>query len=336
MASEEEREKILAEYKAAAAAGFNDEDNEADFDPAAYDSEEDAEFSGDDESEEEEAEPDPVVLNGSMHLNDEGRVILSGTWALQSQLIQEEKDSLNVNKPLKKHPKFKLKSQDKCEDDAGNNSKLLLFDICRPTLCKAPPSTAGNDDINTSLPTRRTMCFDGFFIQPPPETDTPKNGSDDNNEQQKQEKKIKERDIEIFFTYDNDAGSYRLSGRGYNEYGPFVLSDGTYTVHSGGKKARVKCNKTYGSGGDAKGTQSGSKRSRRSSNDDDSFDDDFDEKADYGEVNELCEDAGLSIEELRAKYYGGGGGGNDADGDVKVSASKRARLDDSDSDECGF
>ena len=67
-------------------------------------------------------------------------------------------------------------------------------------------------------------------------------------------------------------------------------------------------------------------------------------KTDFCEVNELCEDAGLSIEELRAKYYGGGGGGggdggDDEDGGGKVKAPsphmKGARLEEDD-DDCGF
>ena len=78
MASEEDRSKILAEYKAASeAAIFNEEDDdEVDFDPS------DGEFSGDDDSSDDndDQEPDPVVLNGSIHLNDEGRIIYSGTW----------------------------------------------------------------------------------------------------------------------------------------------------------------------------------------------------------------------------------------------------------------
>ena len=417
MASEEEREKILAEYKAASeAAIFNEEDDdEVDFDPS------DGEFSGDDDSsddDDDDQEPDPVVLNGSIYLNDEGRIIYSGTWALQSQLNEEDKDILGTKVSHRKHPKFKLKSQRRYHNNSStttlqqqppamsNNNEL--FDLERPTLSKLPRPTAEAGDGTAGepqLPTRRTICFDGFFIQPPVDGSTPedddtpqagsneKDGTATNNDGKRtsldqqhhsspQGKKIKERDIEIFITTtknnnDNNANSdnvlesvdgllYHVSGRGYNEYGPFVL-DGTYTLPnkpdngsgSGGTsgsaaKARVKCNKTYGvGGGDAKTTTTRSsgnavaargKRSRRHTNDDDdSFDDDFDEKADYGEVNELCEDAGLSIEELRRKYYGGGGGGGDDgnekdgdDGGGKISAVKRARLEESDDDECGF
>lgn len=84
MASEEERAKILAEYKAAAAA--DDDDNEAEFNPAFYDSENDDEFTGDESSDKEEAVVDPVVLNGTLHINDEGRM------CLQSQLDAESQD----------------------------------------------------------------------------------------------------------------------------------------------------------------------------------------------------------------------------------------------------
>ena len=101
MASEEKCAKILAEYKAAAAA---DDDNEVDFNPGNYDSENDDEFTGDESSDEEEAIVDPVVLNGTLYINDEGRIIISGTWCLQSQLVTESQD-LMCTKPVVKHPK---------------------------------------------------------------------------------------------------------------------------------------------------------------------------------------------------------------------------------------
>ena len=119
MASQEEREKILAEYKAASeAAIFNEEDDdEVDFDPS------DGEFSGDDDSsdDDDDQEPDPVVLNGSIYLNDEGRIIYSGTWALQSQLNEEDKDILGTKVSHRKHPKFKLKSQRRYHNNSTTN-----------------------------------------------------------------------------------------------------------------------------------------------------------------------------------------------------------------------
>ena len=120
MASEEERAKILAEYKAAAAA--DDDDNEEDFNPANYDSENDDEFTGDESSDDEEdVIVDPVVLNGTLYINDEGRIIISGTWCLQSQLVTESQD-LMCTKPVVKHPKFKLKSQDRVYGTSGPSS----------------------------------------------------------------------------------------------------------------------------------------------------------------------------------------------------------------------
>ena len=139
----------------------------------------------------------------------------------------------------------------------------------------------------------------------------------------------------------------------------------------------MRCRKTYGAGvaGNAKGkshhdrgggeacivdsiavaTTGRSRRRRRPIHDRD--DHHLEGKADYGEVNELYEDMGLSIEELRRKYYGGGGGAGEEEGkgeeeedgkmraaDASASsgtgtyaASKRMRrMDDSDDDECGF
>ena len=111
-----------------------------------------------------------------------------------------------------------------------------MFDIHRPTLSKLP-STDSND--NSSIPSRRIMCFDGFFLQPPSpsEADTPPIDNTDKQPPAKQpDKKIKERDIDIELCFttngSNDASTYyNVLGRGYNEYGQFVLSNGTYILH---------------------------------------------------------------------------------------------------------
>mmetsp|Transcript_20437 Transcript_20437/g.44356 ORF Transcript_20437/g.44356 Transcript_20437/m.44356 type:complete len:402 (+) Transcript_20437:174-1379(+) len=398
-----EKEKELAASSAAVAAAYDDdeeEDDEADFDPYAAnsDDDDDDDNSEDDDDNEEDGTKDHVVLNGTIHLNDDGRVIYSGTWSLQSEM-DSYLSFVSPNSKPRKPPKFKLKSQDVCypprsssssacpqqkSSDGGNGndngngkgksrskSSMVLFDIHRPTLAKEPPAAvtgAGDEDKSSitalTIPTRRTMIFDGFFFEPLPPPTTADHGNHG--------KKIKERDVEVFFTTvenensspSSSAVAYRISGRGYNDYGPFVL-DGTYnpppqsTVSNEDKEgqqqqqrrscAKVECNKSYGSGGMTKATRSTSgsgggaaianngKRSRRN-RDDGMYDEDFDEKADHHEVNELCMDAGLSIEELRRKYYGGGGGGDEeesGDGGGKVVA-KRPRLDSSDDDECGF
>jgi len=400
MASEEERAAIMAEYNAA----FEDDDEEADFDPSNFDDDDDSEEgSSEDDEEEDEGKPrDHAVLTGSIHLNEEGRVIYSGTWCMKSET---NKAGASLDEKLrKKHPKFKLKSQAACHpppcptSNGGSNDgkprRGALFDARRPTLSKIPP-TPEKDDGDApavALPTRRTMIFDGFFFEPPPPATTaegakaPPSSPDDDATPKKHPhhhhhphgRKIKERDVELFFTtagHDEITNggpaeaevAYKVSGRGHNEYGPFVL-DGTYTPppsatktsdgngtnidsserkgskhhhkHSKGLTATIACSKTYGVGGAAKATKGGAakgaRRSKRNRKDDDSFDDDFgDEKADYGEVAELYDDATLSIEQLRKKYYGGGDDEEEGDGGGKVAPAKRPKLDDSD-DECGF
>lgn len=429
MASEEERRAaILAEEYGAFAAG-SDDDDEVEFDPANFDDDEgDASSGSDDEDEGGEEKPqDYAVLTGSVHLNDEGRVICAGTWCMKSELDKEEAAAAAVpanggggehggggspeKPPLqpqggkkKKPPKFKLKSQSVCHapplpnngndgngKSGGPKPRGVLFDVRRPTLTRLPPPDGGAAD----FPTRRTMIFDGFFFEPVPEGALPSSDANDGDGKRNHPhgKKIKERDVEVFFTTSDhgdhgangnevsedgkggnlkpQAGAaveYRISGRGHNEYGPFVL-DGTYVPppttetpdaaggngaegvgekkegskhhhhkHAKGPCATVVFDKTYGVGGTAKATRS---VGRRYDDDDDSADDDFDDKAEYGEVSELYEDATLSIEELRRKYYGGGGGGGEeeapGDGGGKVAATvKRPRLEDSDDDECGF
>ena len=362
MASEEERAAILAEYKASVASAHNDDEDdfddedEAEFDPNAAFSDDDDD--GDGEEEEEEEEADYVVLTGSIHLNEEGRIIYSGNWCMKSEL-----DTTNTTATT---AKFKLKSQEVCHpppppgakksgtNNTANNKKL--FDIRRPTMT--------ND---VMFPSRRMLIFDGFFFEkPPPAADgegslppTPK----ENGSEKMSPKKIKERDVELFISaVENDTGmvnlsSFRIAGRGQNEYGQFVL-DGTYTppgeLDDKNHRATVICNKTYGVGGAAKKEtraaaakqgSSSNKRKARAHDDDDSFDEDFDgeERADYTELIELSEDANLSVEELRKKYYGGGEDDEeevdeDDDGGGKMSAvAKKPRLDEESDDEaCGF
>lgn len=366
MASEEERAAILAEYKASvASANPDDEDDylededEADFDP---DSDEE-EFEGDVDSEEEAAEEQPddyCVLTGSIHLNEEGRIIYSGTWCMKSEFDDDIKNTLHngsfgfLQKLHKKnYPKFKLKSQNVCylPGGGGGGDNKKLFDIHQPTLTE----TGGE------VSSRRIVMFDGFFCEKPPpsaaDDSTPKENGEKSSSSSSSPKKIKERDVELFISLvetenTNDGvgadgkSRYRIAGRGQNEYGQFVL-DGSYIPPTElfESKATVICNKRYGVGGDTKETRAASKGSKRKARaDDDSFDEDFDseERADYTELIELSEDANLSVEELRKKYYGGGDEDEeevdeDDDGGGKIPAAKKPRLEEeSDDEECGF
>ncbi|KAK1735040.1 hypothetical protein QTG54_014106 [Skeletonema marinoi] len=266
-------------------------------------------------------------------------------------------DVVDEKQSKKNHPKFKLKSQNVCsppplpQGQGGEATNYVgnkkLFDIRQPTLTKTG-----------EVPSRRIIMFDGFFFakpQPPPVVADDLTPKETNGEKSSSApKKIKERDVELFIseveteknTELDDKSTYRIAGRGQNEYGQFVL-DGTYTpptVFHKHNKAMVICNKTYGVGGTTKETRAAKGSKRKARSDDDSFDEDFDgeERADYTELIELSEDANLSVEELRKKYYGGGEDDEeefdeDEDGGGKMSAVKKPRLDEeSDDDECGF
>mmetsp|Transcript_2323 Transcript_2323/g.4934 ORF Transcript_2323/g.4934 Transcript_2323/m.4934 type:complete len:453 (+) Transcript_2323:191-1549(+) len=405
-------------------------------------------FAGSDtEDEEEQAKDDYAVLTGSIHLNDDGRVVYSGTWCMNSELDKDDDGGSGCNeddagqkeknnhsqrhqhhRKHKKHPKFKLRSQEvylpwplpaSGNEPSGSNGNvtpkkahMALFDVNRPTLSQVPSSTSNGNNEPTNLPGRRTIIFDGFFFEALSEEENKSasstspvktSGSGSSNGEKHHHhhhhhhgKKVRERDVEIFFTLvkseidDNGDGkektapTYIISGRGHNDYGPFVLN-GTFMPsvstdsaestkddrnssndNNHGPSATIICKKKYGSGGAAKETKPGAKtagdldghiitnratkRNRgavyKDGNDHDDDDDEdwCEEKADFEELIELTEDAGLSIEELRKKYYGGGGDNDDGvaekkedyDGGGKLPPAKKAKIDDSDDDECGF
>jgi len=307
MASEEDkRAKILAEYQAS----LQDEsEDEADFDPADPDDDEGT------------AVLECAVLTGSLHLNEEGRLIYSGTWCMKSELNAEEAT-------IKKNSKFKLKSQDSfypVSDESVLSDGRTLFDFDRPTLSQAAGASR--------LPEQRLLVFDGFYFEA-----SPANSAEaSNGDKPQQGKKVKERGVEVAIACDTSGipPIYKIAGRGSNEYGQFGI-EGTYTPPSNdegkgegskrckhkGPSAKAVCRKTYAFATAAKGDVE----------EDDSFDDDFDDKAEWGEAVELMEDANMSIEELKRKYYGGGvtdEDDKDDDGGGKVAA-KKFRLDDSD------
>ena len=69
----------------------DDDDDEADFDPCDDDDDEES------DDDEEEEEKDCAVLTGTIHLNDEGRVIYSGTWCMKSEMDKEHGEGYNGN-----------------------------------------------------------------------------------------------------------------------------------------------------------------------------------------------------------------------------------------------
>lgn len=327
MASEAERDAILAEYKAAASAGlYDDDDDEADFDPGD---------DSDGSNASEEGEPDYAILEGTLSLNDEGRLIYSGTWSMKSD--------------PNKYSKFKLRSQDvfhskeqltksyhgeEKQDGGPKKSSPLLFDFSSPTQTKLDKNNESGD-----VPTRRNIMFDGFFFV---KSDSRKEEPSNRNGEHKSKEKIKERDVEIFFQQKIDSTqssiSYEVTGRGYNAYGPFVLEGKYFVPKTNQSQAVMELEKTYGSGGSAKDTNV-ARGSKRRSLDSDDEEEEYEEKAGFSELIELTEDANLSVEELRKKYYGGRMAEEepDEDGGGGKMPSKKARLEESDdSSDCGF
>jgi hypothetical protein len=327
MASEEERAAILAEYKAAASAGFSgSDDDEADFDPGD---------DSDEDSASEEEEPDYVILDGSLSLNEEGRLIYSGVWCMKSDGTKHHKFKMRSQEVFHSKEQLVGGSDEKTEkqDDGPKKAEPSLFDLYRPTLSKLDKSN-GSD----SLPMRRTIIFDGFFIEKSNEN---KDGAA-NGDHKKHSEKIKERDVEIFIQHNSEdaatISSYDVTGRGCNSYGPFVL-EGKYTVPNANElPAVMELHKIYGSGGNAKDSNVARGSKRRNYESDDDEDEVYEEKAGFAELIELTEDANLSVEELRRKYYGGDGEDEKEDGDGgggKLPA-KKARLEESDDSDCGF
>eukprot|EP00956_Cyclotella_meneghiniana_P010357 scaffold14330_cov80-Cyclotella_meneghiniana.AAC.4 len=330
MASEAERDAILAEYKAAASAGLYDDDDDDDDDEADFDPGDDSDGS----NASEEGEPDYAILEGTLSLNDEGRLIYSGTWSMKSDPNKYSKFKLRSQDAF--HSKEQLMKSDHGEEkqDGPKKASPLLFDFSSPTQTNIDKSN-GSDDVTT----RRNIMFDGFFFV---KSDNRKEEPGDRNGEHKSKEKIKERDVEIFFQQKIDSTqnsiSYEVTGRGYNAYGPFVLEGKYFVPKSNQSQAVMELEKTYGSGGSAKDTNVARGSKRKSLDSDDDVEEEYEEKAGFSELIELTEDANLSVEELRKKYYGGGMAEeeSDADGGGGKMPSKRARLEESDDSDCGF
>jgi len=295
---------------------------------------------------------DAIILQGSLYVNEEGRCIYSGTWTMQRDLkegkqqtrgAEDDKgeDGKNNNKEKKK-TKFKLKSKkqlnDESEDGSNQAKKTSLLTLI-----------GRNGDCGESSDKPQSILFDGFFVT-------------DETDSIQPHRKVKERDVEITFsrilnppargssnsTNRGDGLSskrrYRVDGRGGNEFGAFSI-EGTYTPcqqHDEEKKGEVggmsmpqslSCRKWY--------TPIIKPKKRRREEDEYGSDDDDDyeisgDEADFEEVIGLQSEAGMSIEELRKKYYGGGETLNVEDG-ISSTANKRNKvMEDDDDDGCGF
>ncbi len=388
MATEEERTAILAEYMDQVDQDNGDDEEEFEGDYFDDDDDDDGGDGSDDyddgdedddnngdEGDSKEKEDNYAILNGNLTFNDEGKLIYSGTWSMKLQQQQEQQqepqDSLDKNsngndKKKKKKTKFKLKSKRVLKVDASSSSKSSspgnIFTLQNPLLPEDKP---------------RSILFDGFFTTDETDTIEPY-------------RKIKERDVEFVFSKFQDqvngngeSGSssysdkaeetkFQLQGKGSNDFGTFHIN-GILVVPAADQQQEQKeekektaataesisipltCNKKYVV---AQSSDKGvvKKRKRRGaagydSEDDYDFGDDGDEGADYGELIGLHEEAELSVEELRKRYYGGGEG-DDSKGAEKTGnkngsdqvngtapSNKKSKIsldDDDDDDGCGF
>lgn len=159
----------------------------------------------------------------------------------------------------------------------------------------------------------RTLFFDGFF-------------NSDATDAIEPYRKIRERDVEITFSLgangkNGDSGrSILVRGQGNNDFGSFYL-EGIYRPLP---PYSLTVSKRYNFGA--------------TNYDDDSEDIEGDEgdAADMGELIGLHEEANLSVEELRKRYYGAGANEEDSEKNDFTSAKKQKYDDDGDDEECGF
>jgi len=310
MASEEERARILAEYMQDA----DKADDEEEFQGEDSDEEDDDDRSNsDDDSESDSPNGEPskkndnyAVLTGNLILNEEGRLVYSGTWCMKKDLNANQK----IDEKEKKKTKFKLKSK----QILGTSGK---FDLTNPLLAEKKT---------------RTILMDGFFTT-------------DKTDLVQPHRKIKERDVELIFSQGvpmkkgekddlKKEACFVVKGKGSNDFGAFSL-EGIYCPKA---KEQDTCShplifsKRYG-------FTSGSKRVRDyDSEDDHEISGDDDEGADFTELVGLVDDAELSVDELRKKYYGGDGDKESANKEEdKKALGKRSKIvDEDDDDGCGF
>eukprot|EP01083_Nonionella_stella_P097621 274386_1 len=357
MASEEERAKILADYMQAADADdgqdeeeefHGDDDSDIDGEEGSY-GDSDDDDGDDDDALVSSKDENYAVLQGNLVLNDEGRLVYSGIWCMKKDLNKQqqqgdEKKAI-VEDGKKKKTKFKLKSK----QTLGSESQQP-FSLLNPLLGDNKP---------------RSLLFDGFFTTDETDTIQPY-------------RKIKERDVELIFSLaaadksdgtadtatangnSDDKGKEKeksttegskkivVKGKGNNDFGQFHLG-GIYGPADGSHS--LTCSKRYGV---AEASASAGTKRGRGYNDD--SEDDYvmsdDEGANLTELVGLHDDAELSVDELRKRYYGGddsgagsgsgagAGGGNKSGTDSAKNGegpAKRSKIAEEDDDDgCGF
>ena len=323
MASEEERARILAEYMQDADKGEDEEEFQAeDYDEEEEDANDNDSYGGDDshsDSDSQTGEPTKkdenyAVLSGNLILNEEGRLVYSGTWCMKKGLEENQR----IDEVERKKTKFKLKSKQNLKATGK------VFDLANPLLAEKKA---------------RTVLFDGFFTT-------------DKTDAVQPHRKVKERDVELIFSQgvpmkkgekdeSKKEACFVVKGKGSNDFGAFSL-EGIYCPKPEGKVGGshpLTCSKRYG-------FASGSKRGRDYDSEED-YEISGDEAADMTELVGLADDNEMSVEELRKKYYGGTEEQqdkkeetkpkpNEKEKDSKAPAKRSKIMDEDDDDGCGF
>ena len=346
MVTDEERAAIMAEYMNQVNQDNDDDDEEEEFQgdyfdddddlddgSDAYDDEDDDDEDGEFDDKKEEKDDNYAILQGNLSYNDEGKLLYSGTWSMKNQVVDtaaadDDKTSTTKDKKKKKKTKFKLKSKRVLKADSSTTSSNE-FNLSNPLLADGKP---------------RSILFDGFFTT-------------DETDAIEPYRKIKERDVELTFSFyggdvsngkDGATKKFLVKGKGCNDFGTFAIdgvfdpsmkstSNGDNENEEGGSTESypLTCSKKYGS---VEPDTKGVKKRRRGydSEEDYDFEDDGDEGADYNELIGLHEEADMSVEELRKRYYGRGTDRNEKESSSKKIKKTLPGRDDEDDDGCGF
>ena len=346
MATDEERAAIMAEYMKQV---NNDDDDEEEFqgdyfdgadddDDGSdvygednYDDDDDDDDDDDEDVKYKEEEDNYVILQGHLSFNDEGKLVYSGTWSMKNQTnttanttttSSDKADDVDGEhkKKKKKKTKFKLKSKRAMKGDNSTGTATDVFDLSNPLATDGKPIS---------------ILFDGFFTTDETDTIEPY-------------RKIKERDVTLTFAVSPDNGpdangtdnikvkKYVVNGKGCNDFGTFTINgiyDPTAKAESNAEDAEsysLICNKKYVRADDE---SKQNKKRRRDYDSEEDYDFDGDEGADFNELIGLHEEADLSVEELRKRYYGNGSADNN---DSEPKRVKKLPDDEDDDDGCGF
>jgi len=211
--------------------GNDDDDDEDEF--VGEDDNDDDDLAGEFENmkgENNEAGND-VVLHGSLYINEEGRLVYSGTWTMRRDLDKLQKDENNSKQEqeLQESPsrslksssspspegkqatvldkqrkrKFKLKSKKQNNrNDRGGSECTAVVNLNNPLLMVSSDGDHGCNDEKEAMKKSekdlsqcsRTILFDGFFATDETDTIQPY-------------RKVKERDVEVTFSLFNSSKS---------------------------------------------------------------------------------------------------------------------------------